>query len=73
VLRKIFGPKSADFSEQFRTLHKVNHCDLYEYISCSIVHIVKSRMCDGLSMGKKKSVYRASAEKSLVKQSLGTP
>jgi len=39
LLKKIFGPKKDAVSEQFRTLHNKELCDLYR--SVSVVRTVK--------------------------------
>jgi hypothetical protein len=71
VLRKIFRSKSADLSEQFRTIHKADYRDLY--ISGSAVHTMKSRKCDGQGTGKKRARTGLRWRKSLATQWLGKP
>jgi hypothetical protein len=51
VLRKIFGPKNDEVSEQVRILHNMELCDLHR--PSDFVRIVKNTYiggCDGLAM-----------------------
>jgi hypothetical protein len=60
VLRRIFGPKREEVSEEWRKMHNEELCDLY--CSPSIIRIIKSRRIrwEGhvARMGEKRNAYR---------------
>jgi hypothetical protein len=60
VLRRIFGPKRDEITEEWRKLHNEELHDLYS--SSSIVRVVKSRRMRWARhvsrMGKRRGIYR---------------
>jgi hypothetical protein len=60
VLRRIFGPKRDEVTEEWRKLHNLELRDLYS--SPSIIRIIKSRRIKWKGhvarMGEKRNTYR---------------
>jgi hypothetical protein len=65
VLRRIFGPKRDDITEEWRKLHNEELNDLYS--SPNIFRVIKSRRMRWTGhvarMGKSKSVHRVLVQK----------
>jgi len=75
VLRRIFGPRRDDVTEEWRRLHNEELNALY--YSPNIVRVIKSRRMRWAghvaSMGKEREVYRVLVGKPEGKRPLGTP
>jgi hypothetical protein len=75
VLRRIFGPKRAEVTGEWRKLH--NEELNYLYSSADIVQMIKSRRIRWaghvVRMGKGRSVYRVLVGKPVRKRPLGKP
>jgi len=73
VLRKLFGPKRDEVTNEWRKLHKEELNDLYS--SPYIVRVIKSRRMrlagHVARMGERKGVYRVLVGKSEGKRPLG--
>jgi hypothetical protein len=73
VLRRIFGPKRDDVTEEWRKLHNEELRDLYS--SPSIIRIIKSRGMRRAGhvarMGEKRNAYRLLVGKPERKRPLG--
>jgi hypothetical protein len=67
VLRRIFGPKRAEVTGEWRKLHNEELHDLY--CSSTIVRVIKSRRmrCAGhvVRMGERRDVYKPEGKKPL--------
>jgi hypothetical protein len=75
VLRRIFGPRRGEVTEEWRRLHNEELNDLYS--SPNIVRVIKSRRmrCAGqvARMGGERGVYRVLVGKPEGKRPLGRP
>ena len=75
VLRRVFGPKRDEVTEEWRKLHNEELSDLYSLPN--IVRVVKSRRMRWAGhvarMGQGKVVYRALVGKPEGKRTLGRP
>ena len=75
VLRRIFGPRRDEVTEEWRKLHNVELNDLY--FSPNIVRVIKSRKMKwaGLvaRMGEERGVYRVLVRKPEGRRPLGRP
>jgi hypothetical protein len=74
VLRRIFGPKRDEVTNEWRTLHNEELNDLYS--SHKIVRAIKSRMRWAghvARMGERKGLYRVLVGKPEGKRPLGRP
>jgi hypothetical protein len=75
VLRRIFGPKRDEITEEWRKLHNEELSDLFS--SCNIIGMIKSRRMKWAGhverMGERKGAYRALVRKSEGKRPLGKP
>ena len=75
VLRRIFGPRRDEVTEEWRRLHKEELNDLYS--SPNIVRVIKSRRTrlagHVAHMGEEKGVYRFFVGKPEGKRQLGRP
>jgi len=73
VLRRIFGPKRGEVTEEWRKLHNEENGDLY--CSPNIVRVIKSRRMrwagNVARMGERKGVYRVLEEKPEGKRPFG--
>ena len=75
VLRRIFGPRRDDVTEEWRRLHNEELNDLYS--SPNIVRVIKSRRMRWAGhvarMDEERGVYRVLVEKPEGKRPLGRP
>jgi hypothetical protein len=75
VLRRIFGPRRDEVTEEWRRLHNVDLNDLYS--SPNIVRVIKSRRMRWAGhvarMGKERGVYRVLVGKPEERRLLGRP
>jgi len=75
VLRRIFGPKRAEVTREWRKLHNEELNDLY--CSPNIVRVIKSermRLAGHVArMGERRGVYRVLVGKPEGKRPLGRP
>jgi len=75
VLRKVFGPKRDEVTEEWRKLHKEELSDMYSLPN--IVRVVKSRRMRRAGhvarMGEGRGVYRVLVGKPEGKRPLGRP
>ena len=75
VLRRIFGPRMDDVTEEWRRLHSKELNDLYS--SPNIVRVIKSRRMRWAGhvtrMGEERGVYRVLVGKPEGKKPLGRP
>jgi hypothetical protein len=75
ALRRIFGPKRADVTEEWRKLHSEGLNDFYS--SPKITRVIKSRRMRWAEhvacMGKRRGLYRFLVGKSEGKRHLGRP
>ena len=75
VLRRIFGPRRDEVTEEWRRLHNKELNDLYS--SPNIVWVIKSRRMRWAGhvarMGEERGVYRVSLGKPERKRPLGRP
>jgi hypothetical protein len=75
VLRRVFGPKRDEVTEEWRKLHNEELHDLYSLPN--IVRVVKSRRMRWAGhvarMGEGRGVYRVSVRKTEGRRSLGRP
>jgi hypothetical protein len=75
VLRRIFGPKRDEVTDEWKKLHKEELRDLYS--SPSIIRIIKSRRMGWaghvIQMGEKRNTYRLLVGKPEGNRPLGRP
>ena len=71
VLRRIFGPRKDEVTEEWRRLHKEELNDLYS--SPNIVRVIKSRRMKWARIGEESGVYRVLVGKPEGKRPLGKP
>jgi hypothetical protein len=75
VLRRIFGPRRAEVTGEWRKLHDEELCDLYS--SPNIIRIIKSRRMRWAGhvarMGEKMKAYRLLVGRAEGKRLLGSP
>jgi hypothetical protein len=75
VLRRIFGPKRAEATGEWRRLHKEELNDLYS--SPNIIRVIKSRRLRWAGhvarMGEKRGAYRIFVGRPEGRQPLGRP
>jgi hypothetical protein len=75
VLRRIFGPKGDEATEEWRILHNEELNDLYS--SPNIIHVIKSRRIRWVGhvarMGEKRGAYRILVGRPEGRQPLGRP
>jgi hypothetical protein len=75
VLRRIFGPKRDEVTEEWKKLHIEELHDLYS--SPSIIRIIKARKMRWAGhvalMGERRNAYRLSVGKPEGRKPLGTP